>query len=493
MNSVRLKKAFVLLAILPAVLVFTACGKSEAAASVEAIIFSIGEVSLENENRIAVAEAAYAALSDKDRRHVENYDTLRQARSTYNSLLVAEVEAVIDEIGTVTLDNQDGSLDRITAARESYAALSDELKPDVSNLSILTEAEAEYTQLEIGVVEEAIGEIGTVALNNTSERKIEKAQAAYDAAAPEIQAKISNLEELIRAWETLDRLKVESVESAIDAIGAVSLDSGPAILAAERKYDAYPAEIQGQVKNVQILEEARARYSQLKIENAEQLILSIGDVTLESEAAIEAAETAYKALSAAEKEQIANAQILTDATTQLNQLVKEEQERQIQAALSKLTRDYDKVRDITFYESKLQPQYINSRSYIQPYISCVGTVVNLRIIIDYVSRRMLYWTSLTFLVDGSRYYRSYSYNDVERSINIGNNAEYVDISADEKDIALLEEIAASQETIVRFNEDSSHYADYTVSAADKTAIRDVLDAYYLLSEAGISLNSILNS
>ena len=60
-----------------------------------------------------------------------------------NEQAVRSVEALINAIGTV--DATSGA--KITAARNAYEALNDELKEDVSNYGVLTEAEASYAAL----------------------------------------------------------------------------------------------------------------------------------------------------------------------------------------------------------------------------------------------------------------------------------------------------------------------------------------------------------
>lgn len=57
--------------------------------------------------------------------------------------MVAEVEALIDSIGTVTLESKPA----IDAARAAYDALLDYLKPNVSNYDVLTQAERDYNRL----------------------------------------------------------------------------------------------------------------------------------------------------------------------------------------------------------------------------------------------------------------------------------------------------------------------------------------------------------
>ena len=51
-----------------------ACGKSEAAKAVDDQIAAIGEVTLESEAAISEAEAAVDALSEEDRKQLDNTD-----------------------------------------------------------------------------------------------------------------------------------------------------------------------------------------------------------------------------------------------------------------------------------------------------------------------------------------------------------------------------------------------------------------------------------
>ncbi|MBR4889587.1 MAG: hypothetical protein IKU17_10625 [Clostridia bacterium] len=68
-----------------------ACGKSEAVKHVEAMIGSIGEVTLESIEPIRAAEDAYNALTEEEQKKVGNYKTLTEARDAYYELaLVGE-------------------------------------------------------------------------------------------------------------------------------------------------------------------------------------------------------------------------------------------------------------------------------------------------------------------------------------------------------------------------------------------------------------------
>ena len=86
-----MKKAISLLLALALCLSLTACGKSEAVKSVEAMIDALGEITLESIDAIRSAEDAYNALTEDEQKKVGNYKTLTEARDAYYELaLVGE-------------------------------------------------------------------------------------------------------------------------------------------------------------------------------------------------------------------------------------------------------------------------------------------------------------------------------------------------------------------------------------------------------------------
>ena len=81
-------KKFVCIALtLISSLVLTGC-KSQAVRTTERQIGSIGEVNMESGSVIGEAEASYAVLSSEEQETVENYQTLTDARSTYNEIVL---------------------------------------------------------------------------------------------------------------------------------------------------------------------------------------------------------------------------------------------------------------------------------------------------------------------------------------------------------------------------------------------------------------------
>lgn len=127
-------------------------GDKAAAQAVIDKINAIGTVTLESEAAIAQAREAYDKLTPAQKTLVTNYAVLTNAEATYAALVKQQadeaaaksVEELIDAIGEVTIEKED----QITAARDAYNALTSDQKRLVSNLSVLTDAEAQLSVLK---------------------------------------------------------------------------------------------------------------------------------------------------------------------------------------------------------------------------------------------------------------------------------------------------------------------------------------------------------
>lgn len=298
-------------------------------------IDAIGTVTLDSEDAILEARTAYNALSDAQKARVTNINTLTAAEQRLEKLkgdakAIADAEAAIDAIGdNVTLDSEDV----IKAARAAYDGLSDENKAKVSNYTKLTEAEATLAQLKAdqeaaASVDQKIDAIGKVTLD--SKKAIEEARAAYDALTDVQKQQVTKLDTLTAAeaayaeLANAEKAKAEEVEKKIDAIGDVTLDSESAIKEARDAYNALHADFKDDVSNYDTLKEAEAKLSDLKMakaaEEVEKKIDAIGKVSLDSEKAIKDARDAYDALPDAAKKKVTNYKTLTDAEKQLEDL-----------------------------------------------------------------------------------------------------------------------------------------------------------------------------
>lgn len=240
-----------------------ACGKVQNA---EKLIDAIGEVTADSGPQIEAAEQAIAELDADQKAKVSNLDLFEDAKLQYadalevkkeNDKKINRVEERIQAIKTVTTN----SGNTIRTAREAFDRLDPELQANVSNKDSLFEAETAFEQLAIQTVTDAIDQIGTVTLEN--EKAISTALATYNKFDKSIQQKIENRDILFAAEETLTQLKVERAQAAIEVIGDVTLDSKAAIDSASAAFDSIPTADRAKVENRAELTKAKETYDAL--------------------------------------------------------------------------------------------------------------------------------------------------------------------------------------------------------------------------------------
>ncbi len=275
-----------------------------AAADVDAKIEAIGTVNLSPESTAAIKTArdAYNALTDAQKEKVTKLETLTAAEAARTALANKYdfVTAVADIGTTITKDSKA----KIDAAETAYGRLTDAQKTEVgTNYATLTTAKTVY-----GVVEK-IEAIGTVAVTSDCKTKIDAARAAFLALDP------NTLEAMVGNYSTLqDAEKVYSAMSLINDIGTVSLNSKDKIAAARTAYNGLTSAQKEDVTNYNTLKAAEVSYTIA-------LINDIGTVTLDSKTKIEAARTAYNNLvNNTEKGKVTNYSKLTAAEAALADL-----------------------------------------------------------------------------------------------------------------------------------------------------------------------------
>ena len=117
-------------------------------------------------------------------------------------------------------------------------------------------------------VEELIDDIGNVTVN--SETRIKKARNAYENLTSTQKKLISNYQDLVDAEKALEEAKVKHVEDLIDSIGTVTLDSKTKIDRARTAYKNLTKDNQKAVSNLDVLEAAEAAYAKLLAEQKEE-------------------------------------------------------------------------------------------------------------------------------------------------------------------------------------------------------------------------------
>ncbi len=322
-------------------------------------------------------------------------------------------------------------------------------------------------------VDDQISAIGEVTLD--SESKITEAESALAALSQEDRDQVDGAGELAEARTAYDALVVEET---INAIGTVTLDSGDAISAARAAYDSASAEVQAAVSNADQLAAAETAISDLRVQQVSELIGAIGEVTLEDGETIRTAQDMLEKLSDEDAAKVANAGELETASKMLETIQKE----QAEGLLSKMRKEEDKVQGVSFYYPSAWKFYADGswvadqRCFLLPYIGRDSNRIWMRMVFNYTGDDWVFFDHITVVADGERFSKSFKYFDMVHDNGGGVVWEYIDVEAFDSDLKMLRAIANSSETIIRFEGDD-YLHDLTVKDSDKAAIREALAAY----------------
>ena len=132
---------------------------------------------------------------------------------------------------------------------------------DNGNSGTTDDAQQKKDQAAADKVEKLIDAIGTVTVN--SETRIKKARNAYDRLTDAQKKLVSNYQDLKDAEKDLKKAKVSYVEDLIDSIGNVTLNSKTKINRARTAYDKLDKSLKDDVGNLSVLEAAEAAYKKL--------------------------------------------------------------------------------------------------------------------------------------------------------------------------------------------------------------------------------------
>lgn len=149
-----------------------------------------------------------------------------------------------------------------------------------------------------------------------------------------------------------------------------------------------------------------------------------------------------------------------------------------QRAVTILRQDEDRVEGITWYKHPNQPRYLNSRSTAYLYIGKKGAAGRpwLRMKVQYTSSDWLFVKRVIAWHDGIK--EPLISGRFERDNN-STIWEWMDVTPDDNQIEVLRSLANANEALLRFEGDQ-YRKDVKLSAGDKKAIREVLEAYEIM-------------
>ncbi|NCC08468.1 MAG: hypothetical protein EOM30_10650 [Clostridia bacterium] len=270
----------------------------------------IDGASAESSAQVIVALTALGIDPDADSRFIKN-----------GSTVVASLNSFYVDGGGFS-HGANGSRDGI-ATEQGYYALAAYNRFKAGKSSLFNMSDVKIADA-VQIVNSLINSIGSVTID--SGNTIKAARTAYDALADSQKSMINNLQALIDAENTYKALiaKVDNVSALISKLNDVKYSAQFKALMDEARsaYNALNEAEQKHVAGYPLLTAAERKYTQL--ENAQrviELIDAIGTVTKNSADKIDAARSAYDALSNAEKTLVTNYSVLTAAERKLTALV----------------------------------------------------------------------------------------------------------------------------------------------------------------------------
>ena len=306
-----------------------------AAKAVENMIAALPEadnIALTDEASIVAARSAYDKLTDAQKALVQNKAKLEAAEKKLAELKAIAAKEEADRKAAQSVTDMINALPQpikledkasVEAARAAYNNLTADQKKFVSvgTLKKLTDAEAEIVRLEkerddkaaAAVVEKLIANIGTVTIE--SKPTIDTARNAYDKLTEAQKKFVSNYGVLTAAEAKYEQLvnqaAADHVKELVESLTPVTLNSGNAIKAARKAFDALTPEQKKLLdpKTEDKLVAAENEYKKLVKEDAdkkaakevEDKIAALQPVTKDSGEAIKDARSSYEALTPEQK------------------------------------------------------------------------------------------------------------------------------------------------------------------------------------------------
>ena len=274
-----------------------------------------------NDCYIAIKSAMDIYNSLGDLKSSVSYDKVEQAYNSFKAAGVTSVEALINTIGSVTKDSGNA----INTARTAYNLLMSRCSDAVvSNLQVLTQAEAAFESYALDACKDAINAIGTVTLD--SKDAIEYAEGLYEQLDDSQKAQVTNYSTLTQARTTYDSLK--NVQDVVE-----SLQSASTVAECEEAYAEYNALSATEKSSV-----SSTTLSGFKVNYTVALINSISNPVVRADkSTIELARSLYDSLDSTYQSQVTNYSTLTAAEEAISGMSATQVEKSLSASNFNIT------------------------------------------------------------------------------------------------------------------------------------------------------------
>jgi hypothetical protein len=165
-----------------------------------------------------------------------------------------------------------------------------------------------------------------------------------------------------------------------------------------------------------------------------------------------------------------NAETLSLLKTYRNSMAAEESARR-NRALASMSSKNDAFNNVVWYQDRSSPQYRNSNGFYLYFGVSEGIAQGLRLVVSYFADSWLFVNSARVNVDGTNYVLNADKWERDNNSSIW---EWSDVVLDDRQ--MIERIITSKKAVIRFD-GSQYYDTRVISSTQKTALRQVLDAY----------------
>ena len=156
----------------------------------------------------------------------------------------------------------------------------------------------------------------------------------------------------------------------------------------------------------------------------------------------------------------------------------EKEKKRLAAAAAKMRSETDAVKGVTFYTDKSTPNPVMNNAFYA-YIGKKDDRLWLRLYVQFHGDEWLFVRDMVIKSGDKTWNITPDFNEWKRDNSASSVWEWYDGPVGRTEIEMLKAIAAGDQSMVRFNGDT-YYSDYVITAAEKKAVQNVLDAFVAL-------------
>jgi hypothetical protein len=155
-----------------------------------------------------------------------------------------------------------------------------------------------------------------------------------------------------------------------------------------------------------------------------------------------------------------------------------EEKRRLDRATSKMEKNFDEIEGVTWYKDKSITSEVRMGKHLYLYVGKSATSTWLRMRLQYAGVSWLFIKHYTIKVDDKMFTLNPNYDDIKKE-SYTTIWEWYDKVVTGSDMQMIQAIANSKKTVIRFEGDT-YSKDWEVPSSTKRAMQNVLDAFVAL-------------